>query len=146
MKQEESLNTKVSSNTHSIGRQKPAKNHWEVVYRNFMIFLGNRNEAGGDFNMEHINREAGMCSGDKDPKTGQKSNYGMEKHGLEQIHHAKLSESMFSRTYWKVTIYFIPYSTSYITETIVEIVFDSCYISRYKDKMSINYYLGVFKG
>ena len=140
MKQEESLNTKVSSNTRSIGRQKPSVSS---VVRHFS---GNRNEAGGDFNMEHINREAGMCSGDKDPKTGQKSNYGMEKHGLEQIHHAKLSESMFSRTYWKVTIYFIPYNTSYITETIVEIVFDSCYISRYKDKMSINYYLGVFKG
>ena len=100
--------------------------------------------------MEHINREAGMCSGDKDPKTGQKSNYGMEKHGLEQIHHTKLSESMFSRTYWKVTIYFVPYNTpyntSYITIPIVEIVVDSCYISRYKDKMSINYYLGIFKG
>jgi len=63
--------------------------------------------------MEHINREAGMCSGDKDPKTGQKSNYGMEKHGLEQIHHTKLSESMFSRTYWKVTIYNIPHIGPY---------------------------------
>lgn len=100
--------------------------------------------------MEHINREAGMCSGDKDPKTGQKSNYGMEKHGLEQIHHTKLSESMFSRTYWKVTIYNIPhigpYNTPYINTPIVEIVFDSCYISRYKDKMPINYYLVIFKG
>ena len=79
--------------------------YWILNY----FFAGNRNEAGGDFNMEHINREAGMCSGDKDPKTGQKSNYGMEKHGLEQIHHTKLSESMFSRTYWKVTIYDIPH-------------------------------------
>ena len=91
-----------------------------------------------------------MCSGYKDKKTGQKSNYGMEKHGLEQIHHTKLSESMFSRTYWKVIIYntphIWPYNTPYINIPIVEIVFDTCYISRYKDEMPINYYLVIFKG
>lgn len=67
--------------------------------RRLIEYQRNRNEAGGDFNMDHIKREAGMCSGERDSKTGQHTNYGMDAHGLETIHHNRLSDTMFSRTY-----------------------------------------------